>query len=245
MRPQRIGVWDDYVPLIPAYARVEGVDLVVIRYRDEEDLSVLYGRCMHRGSLLADGSIVGHNLICGTHRWDYRYRTGISEYHNEERLEKFTAWIEDGAVFVDADEIAAWAVEHPQLWDPDEYQGLYQDYSGLHEELYVREIHALAEEGVFQTGPHGPSDAMGVPLSDLPRWADIQFVTAQLATTPLLDHEPVGTDLVIGPGAARPLALEIPIFVSDMSFGSLSQDRNIAQTRMFSGSVDIQKSADS
>ena len=33
----------------------EGVDLVIVRRGDEH--SVLYGRCLHRGALLADGDI--------------------------------------------------------------------------------------------------------------------------------------------------------------------------------------------
>jgi glutamate synthase domain-containing protein 2/nitrite reductase/ring-hydroxylating ferredoxin subunit len=217
--------------LIPVYARVEDVDLVVVRWQDEDGISVLYGRCMHRGSLLADGSVEGHNLICGTHRWDYRYKTGVSEYHHDERLMKFTAWIDDNAVWVDADEIAAWAVDHPQQWNLDAYQGLYQDPTGTPDEPYIRDIQELAGESVFQSGPHGPSVAMGVPRSTLPRWEDIQFVTAQLATTPLLDHEPVGTDFVIGPNAEQPLRLDIPVFVSDMSFGSLSQEAKTALAR--------------
>jgi len=231
LRPQRIGPLSEYMALIPTYARVEGVDLVVVRWQDEDGISVLYGRCMHRGSLLADGSVEGHNLICGTHRWDYRYKTGVSEYHHDERLMKFTAWIEENAVWVDADEIAAWAIDYPQQWDPDEYQGLYQDPTGTPDEPYVGAIRELSEEAIFQSGPHGPSVAMGVPRSKLPRWEDIQLVTAQLATTPLLDHEDVGTDLVIGPDAAQPLRLEIPIFVSDMSFGSLSREAKIALAR--------------
>jgi len=56
---------------IPAYALVANVDLVVIRF--EEEVSVLYGRCPHRGALLSDGSIEGANLICGVHRWDFRW----------------------------------------------------------------------------------------------------------------------------------------------------------------------------
>jgi glutamate synthase domain-containing protein 2 len=231
LRPERIGQLSDYLALIPAHARVEGVDLVVVRYQEEDGISVLYGRCMHRGSLLADGSVAGENLICGTHGWDYRYRTGISEYHNEEQLKKFSAWVEDGAVWVDAEEIAAWEKDHPQLYDLDAYQGLYQDYSGVHEEPHVREIRRLSEGAMFESGPHGPSGAMGVPLSELPQWDDIQIVTAQLASTPLLDNEPVGTDLIIGPKAAKPLHLEIPVFVSDMSFGSLSQEAKVALAR--------------
>jgi glutamate synthase domain-containing protein 2 len=70
--------------------------------------------------------------------------------------------------------------------------------------------------------------AMGVPHEELPLWHDIQLVTAQLATAPLLDDEPVETGIVIGPDAAKPLRLDIPLFVSDMSFGSLSQEAKVA-----------------
>ena len=45
---------------------------------------------------------------------------------------------------------------------------------------------------------------------------------------PLLDDEPIGTDIVIGPKAKKPLRLAIPLFVSDMSFGSLSQSAKVA-----------------
>ena len=38
----------------------------------------------------------------------------------------------------------------------------------------------------------------------------------------------MGTDVVIGPGAAKPLRLKIPLFVSDMSFGDLSDPAKIA-----------------
>jgi methylamine---glutamate N-methyltransferase subunit C len=44
----------------------------------------------------------------------------------------------------------------------------------------------------------------------------------------LLDDEPVGTETVIGPGAQKPLKLDIPLFVSDMSFGALSEESKIA-----------------
>jgi methylamine---glutamate N-methyltransferase subunit C len=49
----------------PAHALVGEVDLVIVRYDDA--VSVLYGRCLHRGALMADGRVEGHNLICGLH----------------------------------------------------------------------------------------------------------------------------------------------------------------------------------
>ncbi len=69
---------------------------------------------------------------------------------------------------------------------------------------------------------------MGVPRTELPTWDDIQVLTAQLHKLPLLDDAPVGTEVVIGPNAAKPLTLDIPLFVSDMSFGALSEEAKIA-----------------
>ena len=69
---------------------------------------------------------------------------------------------------------------------------------------------------------------MGVPRTELPTWDDLQFVTAQLARVPQLDDAPVETGLTIGPRAAKPLHLDIPLFVSDMSFGALSEEAKVA-----------------
>lgn len=96
------------------------------------------------------------------------------------------------------------------------------------EEPTLERIHELARHGLDRTGPHGETVAMGVPRAELPRWDDIQILTAQLATRPLAEDAEVGTELVIGPRAKRPLRLEIPLFVSDMSFGSLSREAKLA-----------------
>ncbi|MCF2829376.1 MULTISPECIES: glutamate synthase-related protein [unclassified Pseudoalteromonas] len=75
---------------------------------------------------------------------------------------------------------------------------------------------------------HGPNTSMGVPKNTLPKWDDIQLLTAQLAKKPLFDGETVDTQLVIGPRAKSPLVLDIPMFVSDMSYGALSKNAKIA-----------------
>jgi glutamate synthase domain-containing protein 2 len=218
--------WDDLADREPAYALVADVDLVVVR-RDD-DVSVLYGRCLHRGALLADGFVRGEDLICGVHDWDYRLDTGVSAYSNEEALQKFSAWIENGQVLVDEDEIAAWAKDHPQPYDRDAYLGLYADIHGAPEEPHVKLIQGYGKDGLSKTGHHGVVAAMGVPRQDLPSWDDIQVITAQLYRAPLLDEEEVGTDVVIGPNAQKPLHLDIPLFVSDMSFGALSEAAKVA-----------------
>ena len=228
MKKLRIAVWDELDPLSPAYALVANVDLVVIRWQDEEQASVLYGRCLHRGALMSDGSIEGEDLICGVHQWDYSYKTGVSSYNPEEKLHRFGSWVEDGAVWVDEEEIAAWEKENPQPYDRDAYQGLYKDFHGGPEEPHYQYIQHLAEHGLSKLGHHGRMAAMGVPRDELPKWDDIQILTAQLSKVPLLDDAPVGTEVVIGPNAKKPLELDIPLFVSDMSFGALSEEAKVA-----------------
>ena len=231
MRPEQVAVWSELAPLTPTHALVAGVDLVVVRWADRDDVSVLYGRCLHRGALLSDGTVKGEDLVCGLHGWDYEYRTGVSSYDEREVLHRFDAWIEDDGVWVDADDVAAWERANPQRYDRSAYQGAYADLHGTPAEPFVAQISELAANGLDRVGHHGPTAAMGVPRQELPSWDDLQVVTAQLATPPQLDDVAVETDLVIGPGAKRPLRLDIPIFVSDMSFGSLSQEAKVALAR--------------
>ena len=211
----------------PQYALVGEVDLVVVRWGDE--VSVFYGRCLHRGALMSDGFVRGKNLICGVHYWDYRLDSGVSEYANNEALPKFKSWVDGDEILVDADEINAWALDNPQPYDRDAYLGLYADTShGEKEETHTGLIQLYARDGLSKTGHHGKMDSMGVPRAELPDWDDIQVLTAQLAKPPLLDDDPVGTDVVIGPNAQKPLKLDIPLFVSDMSFGALSEPAKVA-----------------
>ncbi|MCP5118090.1 MAG: FMN-binding glutamate synthase family protein, partial [bacterium] len=125
-------------------------------------------------------------------------------------------------------EVSAWVKDHLQPYNRDQYQGLYADIHGTPEEPFNHYIRELSRNGLSKLGHHGQMSAMGVPLTELPRWDDIQVLTAQLARKPLLDDEPVGTELIIGPNAKKPLRLEIPIFVSDMSFGALSREAKTA-----------------
>ena len=99
------------------------------------------------------------------------------------------------------------------------------------EEPTVARIHALAKDGLSKLGHHGEMGAMGVPRKDLPHWDDIQILPAQLAHKPLLDDIDVATSVTIGPRAAKPLQLEIPLFVSDMSYGALSEEAKTALSR--------------
>ena len=213
----------------PTYALVSSTDLVVIKYDD--NISVFYGRCLHRGALMADGFVDGQNLICGVHNWDYRLDSGISEYNNKEKLHKFSSIVEDGKVYVDEDEIKEFEREFPPSINRDEYLGLYVSTHPTPEEDKADEIQQLAKYGLSKVGHHGPVAAMGVGRNELPKWDDIQILPAQLARLPHLEDVEVGTNVIIGSAAKRPLELKIPLFVSDMSFGSLSEEAKASLAR--------------
>lgn len=227
MNKKTIANWSDLEQSKPEYALIANVDLVIIRWPDEKQVSVLYGRCAHRGALMSDGHIEGENIICGLHNWDYGYKTGVSSYNSSEKLHRFNAWVEGDDVLVDEDEISAWANENPQPYNRDSYQGLYKDIHGAPEEPHTQYIQHLADHGLSKVGHHGRVSAMGVPRDELPKWENIQLLTAQLHKVPLLDDAPVGTDVIIGPNAKKPLVLDRPLFVSDMSYGALSEEAKI------------------
>ncbi len=65
----------------------------------------------------------------------------------------------------------------------------------------------------------------------VPGWEDILFKGAQLYRLPLNEDEPVSLRTVIGPGARRPVTLELPFYVSHMSFGALSKEAKMALAR--------------
>ena len=115
----------------------------------------------------------GQNLICGVHYWDYLYDTGIGEYHNEERLEKFTTWVEDDRILIDEEEILRWEKYNLQPYKRDEYQGAYQDIHGTPEEPYVNYIRSprdprfvqggASRSGGYDGGSAEPASAVGRP----------------------------------------------------------------------------------
>ena len=115
--------------------------------------------------------------------------------------------------------------------DGDEESGDAPKAKSTKEEPTVEFIHQLAREGLSSMGHHGPTTAMGVPRHTLPHWDDLQLMVAQMASKPLADDADVSTELVIGPEARKPLTLSMPLFVSDMSFGALSEEAKIALAR--------------
>ena len=77
------------------------------------------------------------------------------------------------------------------------------------------QIHRLAISG---TTEYEPMDT----LYSVPKFDDILILGAQLDPFPKLMDEEVGIRTVIGKSAKRPMVMEMPVFVSHMSYGALS-----------------------
>ena len=222
----RVASFDDVPAGQPHGVSVGGVDIVLVRRGGT--VSALHGRCPHRGALLGDGRVEGDLLVCGVHGWRYDSESGVSPVNPAVALTTFPAWVSDGVVYVDEASVAEFQRRAPAAYEDDGYQGRWITPADSSEEPFVTQIHELAAHGLDRVGHHGPMAAMGVPRDQLPKWDSIQLVTGQLARMPLLEDDTVDTQTVIGPAARRPLRLDIPLFVSDMSFGALSEEAKVA-----------------
>lgn len=96
-------------------------------------------------------------------------------------------------------------------WIRDEYE----------EEEKFSTIQRLARTGKSDISPMGTR-------KPFPGLETVLFRGAQFGRFPLDESESVSTKTVIGPDAAHPLELEIPFYVSHMSFGALSREAKIA-----------------
>jgi len=88
-------------------------------------------------------------------------------------------------------------------------------------EVYMADIHEMARTG-------NPIIEPMRTKKPVVTWDDILIKGAQLATIPLNEDEEVNIRTVIGPKAKHPLEIEIPVYVSHMSFGALSREVKIA-----------------
>lgn len=62
-------------------------------------------------------------------------------------------------------------------------------------------------------------------------WDEILIKGAQLFKLPLNKSQPINTTTIIGPGAKKPLTIDMPIIVSHMSFGALSKEAKLSMSK--------------
>lgn len=190
-------------------------DRDIALYKYEGDFYALDNTCLHRGGQLGDGWMSGANVICPLHGWDYDVKTGVSRYQPKEVIATYPTEVDGDTVFIDADEVP------PKPRFKSEYLSLYvrRDDPLEHE---MHDIHG------YSKGTREFVEPMGSTRRPTPNFEDLYFLPGQLAVLPLLDHEEVETETIIGGKAKKPLKLSAPIYVSHMSFGALSREAKMA-----------------
>ena len=89
---------------------------------------------------------------------------------------------------------------------------------------YMKEIHEMAVTG------RSAIEAMGTQMN-MPGWDDVLILGAQLNPMPLDEHAQVSLKTVIGKHAKKPMVLDMPVYISHMSFGALSKETKIAMAK--------------
>lgn len=105
--------------------------------------------------------------------------------------------------------------EGPDLNYPEETRRTDDGYR------YMKEIHQMALTG------KSAIEAMGTQMK-MPNWDDVLVLGAQLNPMPLDEHAEVSLKTVIGKNAKKPMVLDMPVYISHMSFGALSRETKIA-----------------
>lgn len=191
---------------------VNGRDICLTNY--EGDFYALDNHCPHRGGQLGDGKLSGPDVICPLHQWDFDVRTGISRYDPRDRVTTYPVRQVDGQVEIDADAVSPIPVVEG-------YLKRWERHADADIEPAIKTIHKLAKGTWKENEPLRTTRAV-------PDFDDLYFLPGQLADPPLLDDEEVATEVVIGPRAARPIRLSLPVYISHMSFGALSKEAKIA-----------------
>lgn len=91
-------------------ARQRGLDVAIFRTSGDEVFALL-DRCPHKGGVLSQGIVFGRQVACPLHNWTIGLCDGQASAPDEGCTPKFTVKVEDGAVYLDAAELATVATD--------------------------------------------------------------------------------------------------------------------------------------
>jgi methylamine---glutamate N-methyltransferase subunit C len=189
--------------------------------------------CPHQGCPLSDGSIDdrygGHYIICACHGWEFNINDGKAPPGHSDFVKTFKTEVKDGEVYVDISlvgdplpsekkEKTAAPAHHssPASHSLKDYLKDWQQKDNEYDPSFKQ-----IQERAFTGKPAFSVSPMSTTKPTL-KFDHVLFRGAQLTHFPLLDEEPVSLKTVIGKSAKKPLELDLPFFVSHMSFGALS-----------------------
>jgi len=104
----------DDIPVLGArrVARPQGVAVAVFR-NAEDKVFALLDRCPHKGGPLSQGIVHGESVACPLHNWNIGLNDGCARAPDEGCTPRFACKVEDGAVYLDAGELAGHALDLP------------------------------------------------------------------------------------------------------------------------------------
>ena len=100
------------IPVLGArrVARAQGLPVAVFR-NAEDKVFALLDRCPHKGGPLSQGIVFGESVACPLHNWNIGLADGCAKAPDEGCTPSFACRVEAGQVFLDADELAAKALD--------------------------------------------------------------------------------------------------------------------------------------
>lgn len=90
--------------------RPNGLDVAVFR-NDSNQVFALLDRCPHKGGPLSQGIVFGTSVACPLHNWTIGLCDGQAAAPDEGCTPKFAVKVEDGTVYLDADELDSHATD--------------------------------------------------------------------------------------------------------------------------------------
>ena len=102
----------DDIPVLGArrVARAKGPEVAIFRNAEGEVFALL-DRCPHKGGPLSQGIVFGTQVACPMHNWTIGLCDGQAAAPDEGCTPKFAVKVEDGAVYLDAGELATVATD--------------------------------------------------------------------------------------------------------------------------------------
>ena len=84
-------------------------DVAIFR-NSEDKIFALLDRCPHKGGPLSQGIVFGERVACPLHNWSIELKSGCAMSPDEGCTQKFSLKVEDGQVYLDADELSTLAI---------------------------------------------------------------------------------------------------------------------------------------
>ena len=102
---------DDIPPLgARRIAREQGIAVAVFRSASDQVFALL-DRCPHKGGPLSQGIVFGESVACPLHNWTIGLADGQARAPDVGCALSFACKVEQGAVYLDADELAHKALD--------------------------------------------------------------------------------------------------------------------------------------